>query len=138
MAKKNSLTSALKKEGLRYTNQRQAVWDEIKSNDDHRDAEQIYNALRNNNLNVSRATVYRTIDVLVKNRLVRKMDVGDGRSLYEPRLDDEHHDHMICLDTGDIIEFYNEELEDLQDKIAKKHGYKVIRHVHQLFVKPIK
>ena len=138
MATKNTLTSALKKEGLRYTNQRQAVWDEIKSNDDHRDAEQIYNALRNNNLNVSRATVYRTIDVLVKNRLVRKMDVGDGRSLYESRLDDEHHDHMICLDTGDIIEFYNEELEDLQDKIAKKHGYKVVRHVHQLFVKPIK
>ena len=138
MATKNTLTSALKKEGLRHTNQRQAVWDEIKSNDDHRDAEQIYNALRNNNLNVSRATVYRTIDVLVKNRLARKMDVGDGRSLYEPRLDDEHHDHMICLDTGDIIEFYNEELEDLQDKIAKKHGYKVVRHVHQLFVKPIK
>ena len=138
MATKNTLTSALKKEGLRYTNQRQAVWDEIKSNDDHRDAEQIYSALRNNNLNVSRATVYRTIDVLVKNRLVRKMDVGDGRSLYESRLDDEHHDHMICLDTGDIIEFYNEELEDLQDKIAKKHGYKVVRHVHQLFVKPIK
>ena len=138
MATKNTLTSALKKEGLRYTNQRQAVWDEIKSNDDHRDAEQIYNALRNNNLNVSRATVYRTIDVLVKNRLVRKMDVGDGRSLYEPRLDDEHHDHMICLDTGDIIEFYNEELEDLQDQIAKKYGYKVVRHVHQLFVKPIK
>ena len=138
MATKNTLTSALKKEGLRYTNQRQAVWDEIKSNDDHRDAEQIYNALRNNNLNVSRATVYRTIDVLVKNRLARKMDVGDGRSLYEPRLDDEHHDHMICLVTGDIIEFYNEELEELQDKIAKKHGYKVVRHVHQLFVKPIK
>ena len=138
MATKNTLTSALKKEGLRYTNQRQAVWDEIKSNDDHRDAEQIYNALRNNNLNVSRATVYRTIDVLVKNRLVRKMDVGDGRSLYELRLDDEHHDHMICLVTGDIIEFYNEELEELQDKIAKKHGYKVVRHVHQLFVKPIK
>ena len=138
MATKNSLTKALKKEGLRFTNQRQAVWDEIKSNDDHRDAEEIYSALRSNNLNVSRATVYRTIDVLVKNRLVRKMDVGDGRSLYEPRLDDEHHDHMICLDTGDIIEFYNEELEDLQDKIAEKHGYKVVRHVHQLFVKPIK
>ena len=45
---------------------------------------------------------------------------------------------MICLDTGDIIEFYNKELEDLQDKIAKKYGYKVVRHVHQLFVKPIK
>ena len=138
MTTKNSLSKALKNEGLRFTNQRQAVWEEIKSNDDHRDAEQIYSALRKNNLNVSRATVYRTIDVLVKNRLVRKMDLGDGRSLFEPRLDDEHHDHLICLETGDIIEFYIKDLEDLQDTIAKKYGYKVIRHVHQLFVKPIK
>ena len=140
MTKKISkvLVKILKSEGLRYTDQRQAIWDEIRNNNEHRDAEDIYNKLKERNVKVSRATVYRTIDVLVKNKLVRKMDVGEGRSLYEPRLDDEHHDHMICLDTGDIIEFYNKELEDLQDTIAKKHGYKVIRHVHQLFVKPIK
>ena len=132
------LVKILKSEGLRYTDQRQAIWDEIRNSNEHRDAEDIYLKLKEGNVKVSRATVYRTIDVLVKNRLVRKMDVGDGRSLYEPRLDNEHHDHMICLDTGDIIEFYNKELEDLQDTIAEKHGYKVIRHVHQLFVKPIK
>ena len=132
------LVKILKSEGLRYTDQRQAIWDEIRNSNEHRDAEDIYLKLKEKNVKVSRATVYRTIDVLVKNRLVRKMDVGDGRSLYEPRLDNEHHDHMICLDTGDIIEFYNKELEDLQDTIAKKHGYKVIRHVHQLFVKPLK
>ena len=132
------LVNILKSEGLRYTDQRQAIWDEIRNSNEHRDAEDIYLELKEGNVKVSRATVYRTIDVLVKNRLVRKMDVGDGRSLYEPRVDDEHHDHMICLDTGDIIEFYNKELEDLQDTIAKKYGYKVIRHVHQLFVKPIK
>ena len=132
------LVEILKSEGLRYTDQRQAIWDEIRNSNEHRDAEDIYIKLKEGNVKVSRATVYRTIDVLVKNRLVRKMDVGEGRSLYEPRLDDEHHDHMICLDTGDIIEFYNKELEDLQDTIAKKHGYRVIRHVHQLFVKPIK
>ena len=132
------LVEILKSEGLRYTDQRQAIWDEIRNSNEHRDAEDIYIKLKEGNVKVSRATVYRTIDVLVKNRLVRKMDVGEGRSLYEPRLDDEHHDHMICLDTGDIIEFYNKELEDLQDTIAEKHGYKVIRHVHQLFVKPIK
>ena len=140
MTKKISkvLVKILKSEGLRYTDQRQAIWDEIRNNNEHRDAEDIYNKLKERNVKVSRATVYRTIDVLVKNKLVRKMDVGEGRSLYEPRLDDEHHDHMICLDTGDIIEFYSKELEDLQDTIAKKYGYKVIRHVHQLFVKPIK
>jgi len=132
------LIDILRSEGLRYTAQRQAVWDEIRKSDDHRDAEDIYLELKSNGVQVSRATVYRTIDVLVKNRLVRKMDVGDGRSLFEPRLDDKHHDHMICLETGDIVEFFDEELESLQDRIAKEYGYKVVRHVHQLFVRPIK
>ena len=132
------LVEALKKEGLRFTEQRKSIWDEITSSDDHREAEDIFLALRKKNINVSRATVYRTIDVLVKNNLVRKLDIGDAPSKYENKIDSHHHDHMICLDTGDIIEFYNEELENLQDEIAKKHGYKVVRHVHQLFVKPIK
>ena len=136
--KSQHLVEVLRKEGLRYTSQRQAVWDEIKKSEEHRDVEDIYLQLKSNNHNVSRATVYRTIDVLVKNQMVRKMDLGDGRNLFEPRIDDEHHDHMICLDTGKIIEFFDEDLEDLQDKIAEKHGYKVVRHVHQLFVKPIK
>ena len=137
-SKSEVLISVLRKEGLRYTAQRQAVWDEIKKSNEHRDAEDIYLQLKSKNNNVSRATVYRTIDVLVKNQLVRKMDLGDGRNLFEPRLDNEHHDHMICLDTGKIIEFYDEDLENLQDKIAEKHGYEIVRHVHQLFVRPIK
>jgi len=132
------LIQILKSEGLRYTEQRKAIWEEIRNSNEHRDAEDIYLKLKSNGVSVSRATVYRTIDVLVKNRLVRKMDVGEGRSLFEPRLDDEHHDHMICIDTGNIIEFYNEELENLQDKIAEENGYEVVRHVHQLFVRPKK
>ena len=138
MNESNLLKKALKKEGLRYTQQRQLIWDELCSSEEHRDAEEIYLSLRNDGVNASRATVYRTIDVLVKNDLVRKLDIGDSPSKYENKIDSHHHDHMICLDTGDIIEFYNKELEDLQDKIAKKYGYKVVRHVHQLFVKPIK
>ena len=124
-----------RKGGLRYTSQRQEVWNELQNSDEHRDAEQIYLALRSKGLKVSRATVYRTIDVLVKNKLLRKMDVGDGRSLYESR--HERHDHMICIETGKIVEFNSEELEMLQDEIAKKNGYTVVRRVHQLFVKPI-
>ena len=137
MKNKENLTEILKKEGLRYTLQRQSVWDEIKRSEEHRDAESIYQSLRDDNISVSRATVYRTIDVLVKNKMVRKMELGDGKSLYEPKLDNEHHDHMICVDSGKIIEFFDQELELLQDKIAKKYGYKVVRHVHQLFVKRI-
>ena len=140
---KDQLKNILKSEGLRYTKQRQQVWDEIRRSSEHRDAEQIYMqinkiARQKQNLKVSRATVYRTIDVLVKNNLVRKMELGDGRALYEHKIDDGHHDHIICVETGKIIEFYDEDLENLQENIVKKHGYELVRHVHQLFVKPIK
>ena len=140
---KDQLKNILKSEGLRYTKQRQQVWDEIRRTSEHRDAEQIYIQLnkiarRKQDLKVSRATVYRTIDVLVKNNLVRKMDLGDGRALYEHKIDDGHHDHIICVETGKIIEFYDEDLESLQENIVKDHGYELVRHVHQLFVKPIK
>ena len=134
MATKNLLSIALKKEGLRHTIQRQAVWDEIKSNDDHRDAEQIYSALRKNNLNVSRATVYRTIDVLYKNNLIRKIELGDSPSKYENKVNSDHHDHIICVQCGRIDEFVDDKIESQQDKIIDKLGFKMIRHIHQLFV----
>ena len=133
----------LKNEGLRHTKQRQQVWDDIRNSSEHRDAEEIYIQINkasksNQGEKVSRATVYRTIDVLVKNNLVRKMELGDGRALYEHKIEEEHHDHIICVETGKIIEFYNEELEKIQEDIGKDHGYELVRHVHQLFVKPIK
>ena len=134
MTASNSLINALKKEGLRYTNQRQAVWDEIKSNEDHRDAEEIFSALRKNNLNVSRATVYRTIDVLYKNNLIRKIELGDSPAKYENKVNSEHHDHIICVQCGKIEEFVDETIEARQDAIIDKMGLKMIRHIHQLFV----
>ena len=133
------LKKVLIREGLRYTQQRQIIWDEIKNSSKHRDAEEIYLIIKKKNkIKVSRATVYRTIDVLVKNNLVRKMELGDGRALYEHKFEEEHHDHMICVETGKITEFYNEKLEELQEEIVKDQGYELVRHVHQLFVKPLK
>ena len=133
------LKKILKNEGLRYTQQRQIIWDEIRTSTEHRDAEEIYLRIKKKNkIKVSRATVYRTIDVLVKNNLVRKMELGDGRALYEHKFEEEHHDHMICVETGKITEFYNEKLEELQEEIVKDQGYELVRHVHQLFVKPLK
>ena len=136
--KSTSLSAIFRNEGLRLTRQRQAVWDEVKSSKDHLDAEDIYEKIKNKGVYISRATVYRTIDVLVKNNLLSKMNMGDGRNRYELKDEDHHHDHMICIETGKIIEFFDNDLEMLQEKIAKKHGYKVIRHIHQLFVKPLK
>ena len=132
------LKEVLQKEGLRFTRQRLAVWTEIGISRKHRDADDIYISLRSKGAEVSRATVYRSIDVLVKNKLVRKLDVGDGKNRFESKIDEEHHDHMICLETGNIIEFYNSRLEQLQEKIALDNGYELVRHVHQLFVRPIK
>jgi len=132
------LKEVLQKEGLRFTRQRLAVWREIRISREHRDADDIYIGIRSKGAKVSRATVYRTIDVLVKNNLVRKLDVGDGKNRFESKIDEEHHDHMICLETGNIIEFYNSRLEKLQEKIALDNGYELVRHVHQLFVRPIK
>ena len=130
----NLLKKVLKKENLRYTQQRQAVWDELCSSEEHRDAEEIYLSLRENGVNASRATVYRTIDVLVKNKLVRKLDLGDGKALYENKIDATHHDHLICVQCGKIEEFIDDNIEKIQDDIVKSFGYKMIRHIHQLFV----
>ena len=130
----NLLKKALRKEGLRYTQQRQLICDELCSSEEHRDAEEIYLSLREDGVNASRATVYRTIDVLVKNRLVRKLELGDGKARYENKMDASHHDHLICVQCGRIEEFMDNKIEKIQDDIVKKFGFKMIRHIHQLFV----
>lgn len=129
---------ALKEEGLRFTSQRLAVLEDVFASNEHRDCDQIYLSVNKKNNKVSKATIYRTIDVLLNHDFVRKLDIGDGSVKYESKFDSPHHDHMICVETGDIIEFVDNRIEELQDEIAKKKGYKIIKHVHQLFVKPIK
>ena len=130
------LKQILRNEGFRYTPQRQMVWNELRNMGGHHDCEEIYDELKGKGTRVSRATVYRTIEVLARNGLIRKLEVGDGVARYEAKEDgNHHHDHMICIETGDIIEFYNEELERLQEEIAEKLGYELVRHVHQLFGK---
>ncbi|NIA18527.1 MAG: transcriptional repressor [Simkaniaceae bacterium] len=121
------------KEDLRYTRQREIIWQEICSSDEHRDAEDIYFTLKKRGVAVSRATVYRTIEVLVRNNLVRALNIGDGRFRYEKKLDQTHHDHLVCTECGKIIEFFDINVEKQQEKIAKDHGFTLIRHIHQLF-----
>tara|TARA_B100000965_G_scaffold6562_1_gene5167 strand:- start:573 stop:1061 length:489 start_codon:yes stop_codon:yes gene_type:complete len=137
---KDSFIEALKKENLKFTNQRFAIFEEILYGSKHRECEQILEALTKRGLNVSRATVYRTLDILIKYDFIRKMDIEDGRVRYESNIGREHpqHDHMICVETGKIVEFYSEEIAAIQAKIAQKNGYKIIKHNHQIFVKPLK
>lgn len=133
----NSFKEALKKENLKFTNQRYSILQFLTKNDGHYDCDAIIGYLKKNKIKVSKATAYRTLDLLVKYDFCRKMVLDDGIARYENKLDATHHDHMICIDTGKIIEFMSPEIEKIQDDIAKDKGYKIIKHVHQLFVKKI-
>ena len=129
---------ALKKERMKFTDQRYMVLKFLFDNKGHFECDDIIQRLKRKNKKVSRATVYRTLDILVKYDFARKLVLDDGVARYENKIDSPHHDHMICVDTGDIIEFECEEIERLQDEVALEKGYKVIKHVHQLFVKKLK
>ena len=127
--------NALKKEGLKFTDQRFIVFKTLLTNEGHFDCEDIIGMIKEKKQKVSRATIYRTLDILVKYNFARKLVLDDGIARYENKLSTDHHDHMIDIETNEIIEFYSEELEKLQDDIADKFGYKIVKHIHQLFVK---
>jgi Fur family ferric uptake transcriptional regulator len=110
-----------------------AVLEEVLKDQGHRECEDIYLALRQKGSHVSRATIYRTMDILVKNDFARKMEIGDGRARYESKVDSPHHDHIVCTSCGKIMEFVDQDVEDLQNKIAKRYHFKLQRHIHHLF-----
>ena len=129
----NSYKTMLSNEGLKFTPQRLEVLEEIVLGGGHRECEEIYLSMKEKGKSISRATVYRTIDLLVKNNLVRKLELGDGRARYESKMNSSHHDHLICMDCGDIVEFVDDEIESKQEKIALQNGFVLKKHIHQLF-----
>ncbi|MFC1543566.1 Fur family transcriptional regulator [Candidatus Neomarinimicrobiota bacterium] len=129
----NRFKQILHAESLRFTSQRRAVLENILASDDHRGCDDIFISLRNKGIPVSRATIYRTLEVLENAGFVRKMDIGDGCLRYEKKLPLEHHDHIICLKCGRIIEFVDPEIEHLQRQVARKYGFELIKHSHQLY-----
>ncbi|MED5451515.1 MAG: transcriptional repressor, partial [Candidatus Neomarinimicrobiota bacterium] len=126
--------SVLKTEGMRTTKQRLDIWDELCSTDDHRDIETILHSLIKKKINVSRATLYRTIDVFVKYNLLKKVSLGNGKILYEhnKKSISPRHDHILCEDCGEIFEFFDSNITILENEIAKKLNMKVTQRTHQL------
>jgi Fur family ferric uptake transcriptional regulator len=123
----------LRKEALKITRQRIAVLEEIMKDKGHRESEDVYMAIKTRKIHVSRATVYRTLDILVQHGFARKLNLGDGRARLKHKIDSPHHDHIICNECGKIIEFVNDEIEKMQEEIAKQHHFKLQQHIHQLF-----
>ncbi len=123
----------LRRESLKMTQQRISVLDDVMKGDNHRECEEIYLSIRSSGAHISRATVYRTMDILVKYKFARKIEIGDGRARYERKYGEMHHDHIICMGCDRIIEFIDEGLENKQVEISKKHGFKLVHHIHQLY-----
>ena len=118
---------------IRMTSQRQIIIQVIEESDDHPDVDQLY--LRSVELDntISIATVYRTVKLLEEAGLIERLEFGDGRSRYEEA--GEHHEHLVDIETGEVHEFYNEQLETLKTEIAREMGYDLIDHRLELYGK---
>ena len=120
------------KRGMKMTGQRRVIARVLSDADDHPDVEELYKRSSQVDNNISIATVYRTVRLFEEAGLLDRHDFGDGRARYE-EASGEHHDHLIDVKSGKVIEFHDEEIEELQHKIAYKLGYKLVGHRMELY-----
>ena len=122
--------------GLKMTDQRRVIARVLSESEDHPDVELLYQRAVEVDAKISIATVYRTVRLFEEAGIIEKHDFGDGRARYEPSTD-EHHDHLIDLRSGEVIEFTHAEIERLQEEVAKKLGYKLVDHRLELYCVPL-
>lgn len=127
------LTTFMEQRGLRSTGQRRVIIEKLFESSDHVTIDELLEAVRADDPRVGYATVYRTMKLLADGGLVHERKFGDGFTRYELADHQTHHDHLICLDCGKITEFEEPEIEDLQDRIAARHGFVVQHHKHELY-----
>ena len=118
--------------GLRMTDQRRVIARVLSEAEDHPDVEEVYRRASGVDSNISIATVYRTLKLFEEANIISRLDFGDGRARYE-ELPEEHHDHLIDMNTGEVIEFVDEEIERLQEAVARRLGYKLVDHRMELY-----
>ena len=123
--------------GLRMTEQRRIIARVLEGSDDHPDVEELYARASAVDPKISIATVYRTVKLFEEAGILEKLEFGDGRARYEDAERD-HHDHLIDMNSGEVIEFVDPEIEALQEKIAEKLGYRLKGHRLELYGVPIK
>jgi len=134
---KLDIEAICQEKGMRMTDQRRVIAQVLSDADDHPDVEEVYARSEKIDANISIATVYRTVRLFEEAGILERHDFRDGRSRYEP-VSDEHHDHLINLENGEVVEFHNEEIEALQEKIARELGFKLVDHRMELYGVPLK
>ncbi|MBT3306786.1 MAG: transcriptional repressor [Alphaproteobacteria bacterium] len=118
--------------GMKMTDQRRVIARVLSDSDDHPDVEEVHKRANGLDSRISIATVYRTVRLFEDAGILNRHDFGDGRARYE-EVSEHHHDHLIDIQSGEIIEFQNQEIEALQEKIAKAHGMKLVGHRLELY-----
>jgi len=123
----------LQERKLKLTPHRHLILEIFLGNEGHRSVEDIYRVVREKDPRVGYTTVYRTMKILADCGLAREIDLADGITRYEHLYNHEHHDHMICMQCGKSIEFYNPEIETLQEEASEQLGFKVLDHKLQIY-----
>ncbi|GGB02627.1 Fur family transcriptional regulator [Allosediminivita pacifica] len=129
---KDTITERCEAAGLRMTGQRRVIAAVLEEAEDHPDVEELYARASGRDPRISLATVYRTVKLFEESGILDKVDFGDGRARYEDA-ERAHHDHLIDLKTGEVIEFVDPEIEALQEKIAERLGYRLVGHRMELY-----
>ncbi|MEL7093661.1 MAG: Fur family transcriptional regulator [Pseudomonadota bacterium] len=137
MTSKKSILTRSEAKGLRMTQPRRVIAQVLEDSDDHPDVEELYNRASAVDSGISIATVYRTVKLFEEAGILDKLEFGDGRARYEDA-EREHHDHLIDMNSGEVIEFVDAEIEALQEKIAEKLGYELRGHRLELYGVPKK
>ena len=122
-----SIEQACVDRGIKMTEQRRLIARVLSASDDHPDVEEVYQRASRIDPHISLATVYRTVRLFQEARIVERHDFGDGRARYE-MVPNEHHDHLVDVKSGAVVEFRNEEIEELQRVIAARYGYRLVDH----------
>ena len=122
--------------GMRMTDQRRVIARVLSEATDHPDVEEVHQRSTAVDSKISIATVYRTVRLFEEAGILERHDFRDGRARYEP-IPEEHHDHLINLDSGEVLEFHNDEIEELQITIAREMGFKLVDHRMELYGVPL-
>ena len=133
----NSIENKCQKKGVRLTDQRKIIAQVMSDARDHPDVDELHKRVTLVDRKISIATVYRTVKLFEESGIVEKHDFKGGKARYE-QSPDEHHDHLIDINSGTIIEFVDKEIEKLQNEVAKKLGYKLVDHKLELYGSKIK
>ncbi len=135
MEEESRIEQACIRNGLKMTEQRRVIARVLSDAQDHPDVEEVHRRANAIDSRISVATVYRTVRLFADEDIVERHDFGDGRARYEEATDD-HHDHLINVKSGKVIEFHNEKIEQLQEDIAKEYGMKLVGHRLELYCVP--